>query len=51
MDQTGYPSKSCVFKSRFSFKVRQYGQQQLYLQYKVFWIPYKIVGASSFSQP
>ena len=45
------PSKSWVFKSRFSFKVRQQGQQQFYLQYKVCWILYKMVGASSFSQP
>ena len=45
------PSKSWVFKSRFSFKVKQQGQQQLYLQYKVCWILYKMVGASSFSQP
>ena len=31
MGQTRYPSKSRVFKNRFSFKVRQHGQQQLYL--------------------
>ena len=31
-----------------SFKVRQHGQQQLYFQYKVFWILYKMVGAPSF---
>ena len=29
---------------------RQHGQQHLYLQYKKFWIPYKIVGAASFLQ-
>ena len=33
MDQTRYKSKSWVIKSRFSFNVRQHGQQQLYLQY------------------
>ena len=49
MGQTRYPSKS--FKSHFSFKVRQHGQQNLYLQYKVYWILYKMVGTSSFSQP
>ena len=32
MDQTRYKSKSWVIKSRFSFNVRQHGQQQLYLQ-------------------
>ena len=32
-------------------KVRQHGQQQLYIQYKVCWILYKMVGAPSFSQP
>ena len=31
MSQTCYLSKSWVFKSHFSFKVRQHGQQQLYL--------------------
>ena len=35
----------------FSFKVRQHGQQQLYLQHKVCWILYKMVGTPSFSQP
>ena len=50
MGQTGYPPKSRVFKSRFSFEVRQHGPQQLYLQYKVCWILYKLVGATSFSQ-
>ena len=50
MSQTRYPSKSWVFKSCFSFKVRQHGQQQLYLQYKICWILCKMVGASSFSQ-
>ena len=37
-----------VIKSRFSFKVTQDGQQQLYLQYKVCCVLYKIVGAPSF---
>ena len=31
MCQTRYPSKSLVFKSHFSSKVRQHGKQQLYL--------------------
>ena len=30
MGQARYPSKSWVFNSRFSFKIRQHGQQQLY---------------------
>ena len=51
MSQIRYPSKSWVFKGRFYFKGRQHGQQQLYLQYKVCWILYKMVGASSFLQP
>ena len=51
MGQTRYTSKSWVFKSYFSFKVRQHGQQQLYIQYRVCWILYKRVGAPSFSQP
>ena len=51
MRQTFYPSKSWVFKSRFSFKVRQYGQQQLSIRYKVCWIITKMVGALSFPQP
>ena len=34
-----------IFKSRFSFKVRQHGQQQLYLQYKACWIIYKMIRA------
>ena len=51
MGQTRYPSKKWVFKSRLSFKVRQHGQQ-LYLQYKVCWILYKMLTEfSSFSQP
>ena len=50
MSQTRYPSKR-VFKSRFSFKIRQHGQQQLYFQYKVCWILCKMVGTPSFSQP
>ena len=51
MGQTRYPSKSWAFKSCFYFKFRQHGQQQLYLQYKLCWILYKIVGAPLFSQP
>ena len=51
MGQTHYPSKSWVFIRRFPLKVRQYGQQQLYLHYKVCWVLYKIVGAPSFLQP
>ena len=50
MGQTRHPPKSRAFKSRFSFKVGQHLQQQLYLQYKVCWILYKIVVATSFSQ-
>ena len=46
-----FRDKSWVFKSRFFFKVRQYGQQQLYLQYKMCWILYKMVCALSFPQP
>ena len=36
---------------KLSFKVRQHGQQQVYLQYKVCWIFCKMIGAYSFSQP
>ena len=50
LGQTRYQSKSWVFKDRFFFKVRQHGQQQLYLQCKVCWILYIMVGAPSFSQ-
>ena len=32
------------YKSRFSFKIRQHGKQQLSLQYKVSRILYKILG-------
>ena len=46
-----YASKSLVFKGCFPFKVKQHGQQQLYAQYKISWVPYKMVGASLFSQP
>ena len=47
-----YASKSLVFnESCFPFKVKQHGQQQLYAQYKISWIPYKMVGASLFPQP
>ena len=49
--ETRYLSKISVFKTCFSFKVRQHGQQQLYIQYKVCWVLYKMVGALSFSQP
>ena len=51
IDQTHYQSTSWAFKSRFSFKVIQHGKQQLYLQYKVCWIFYKMVGVLSFSSP
>ena len=50
MGQTHYPSKSWLFKNRFSFKVRQQGKQQLSLQYNVCWILYKMVGAPWLSQ-
>ena len=43
------PVKKWVFKSRFSFRIRQHGQ--LFLQYKVCWVLYKIVGFSLFSLP
>ena len=46
MGQTRYPLK--IFKSSFSVKVRQHGQEQLYLQYKVCEVLYKIVGAHHF---
>ena len=49
--QTRYPWKRGVFKSPFSFKVRQHSQQHFYLQCKVCWIHYKMVGTPSFSQP
>ena len=48
MGQTCYLSKSWVFKDRFYFKFRQYSQQELYLQYKVCWILYKMVDPLSF---
>ena len=48
MGQRHYLSKSWVFKSCFPFKVRQHGQQKFYLQYKVCWILYKMVGVPSF---
>ena len=51
MGQICYPTKSWVSKSRFSFKVRIHGQQQLYIQYKICWISYKMVGSPSYSQP
>ena len=51
MGQTRYPSKTWVFKSRFSFKIRQHSLQQPYLQHKVWGILYKMVSAPSFSQP
>ena len=49
MGQTRYPLK--IFKSSFSVKVRQHGQEQLYLQYKVCEVLYKIVGAHHFHNP
>ena len=48
--ETRYPSESSVLKSSFSVKVGQHGQQELYLQYQVCWILYKMVGTPSFSQ-
>ena len=45
------PANKLSLKSRFSVKVRQHGQQQLPLQYKVRWILYKLVGAPSLLQP
>ena len=48
---SSYPSKSWVFNSRFSLKVRQHSQQQLYFQCRVCWIAYGMIGAPSFSQP
>ena len=48
---TRHTTKSPDFKSRFSFKVRKYGQQQLYFQYEVCWIFYKMKGAHSFPLP
>ena len=51
MGQTCYPSESWFFKSRFSFKVRQHGQQQLYIQYQVCWILSRIIRALSLSKP
>ena len=45
------PIKSWVFNSRFSFNVRQHGQQQLYFQYKICWILSEMVDDPSFSQP
>ena len=50
MGQTRYQSKSWVFKNRFSFKVMQHDKEQLYLQYKVCRILYKMVSAPSISQ-
>ena len=50
MGQTQYRSKCWVFKSQFSFKVRQHGKQQFNLQYKVCWILYKKVRALSSSK-
>ena len=51
MSQARNPWKNWVCKSRFSFNVRQHGQQQLYFQYKVCWTLYEIIGAPSFSKP
>ena len=50
MCQTRYQWKSWFFQKRFSFKVMQHDHEQLYLQYKVCWILYKMVSAPSFSQ-
>ena len=54
--QTNQIYYQVIFKSWYligilSFKVRQFGQQQLYFQYKVSKILYKMVGTLSFSQP
>ena len=43
MSQVHNPSKSWVFKSHFSFKVTQHGQQQLYFQYKVCWTTLQVL--------
>ena len=51
MSQTRYSSKNWVFKSRYSFKVRQLGQQLLYFEYKVCWTLYEMGGAPSLSEP
>ena len=51
MGQRRYASKGWIFESRFFFKVKQHGQQQLYLQYNVCWILYKMVSTPSFSRP
>ena len=51
MGQRRYSSKDWIFESRFSFKVKQHGQRQLYLQCNVCWILYKMVSAPSFSRP
>ena len=45
------PIKKLSLQELFSFKVRQHGQQQLHLQYKVCWFFCKVVGAPSFSEP
>ena len=50
MGETRYPWKNWVFKSCFFFVVRQHVQEQRYLQYKVYWILCKMLGAPSFSQ-
>ena len=50
MGRTHDPSKCWVFKTHFSFKVRQHSQQQLYRQHKGRWILYKMVRVPSISQ-
>ena len=45
------PIKKLSLQELFSFKVRQHGQQQLHLPYKVCWFFCKVVGAPSFSEP
>ena len=42
--------KHATHQKAQSLRVIQHGQQQLYLQYKVRWILYKVVGAPSSSQ-
>ena len=47
----GLPIKNLLRADSSSKLDNTDGQQQLYLQYKVCWILYKMVGAPSFSQP
>ena len=45
------PIKKLSHQEPLSFKVIQHVQQQLYLQYKIHWILYKMLEAPSFSEP